>query len=182
MKTRRPSALRRAPSWPTEKWAPSKWGADDKAGSSNHTKNPANVRKALATIKQYKVLTIGKYYHREAPAFGPRGWQMTIPGTPTGGPFGAAGVIYHDEHVAAEIGQVGTQFDGPGHIGVRTSQGDMFYNGRNREDAVARMRRALTETVIEGVKTTIPFHLRLLAHQAFLQGRFTSADSTRLSG
>jgi len=64
-----------------ENWAPSKWGADDKAGSSNHTRNPANVRKALATIKQFRVITVGKYYHREIPAFGPRGWQMTIPGT-----------------------------------------------------------------------------------------------------
>jgi hypothetical protein len=67
-------------------WAPSKWGKDDRAGSSNHTKNPANVKKALATIKQFKTITIGKYYHREAPAFGPRSWNMWIPGTPTGGP------------------------------------------------------------------------------------------------
>ena len=44
------------------------------------------------------------------------------------------------------------------------------------------MRRALAETVVEGVKTTIPFHLRLLTHPAFVEGRFTSADSTRLAG
>ena len=56
----------------TEKWAPSKWGANDRAGSANYTTDPANVAKALATVKQNKVLTIGKYYHREAPAFGPR--------------------------------------------------------------------------------------------------------------
>jgi kynurenine formamidase len=37
-----------------------------------------------------------------------------------------------------DIGQVGTQFDGPGHIGIRTSQGDLFYNGRNREEAYER--------------------------------------------
>ena len=71
----------------TENWAPSKWGANDRAGSANYTNDPANVAKALATVKQNKVLTIGKYYHREAPAFGPRGWQLVIPGTPTGGPF-----------------------------------------------------------------------------------------------
>src|SRR4029453_1224775 len=29
----------------TEKWWPSKWGADDKAGSANHTKNSANIRR-----------------------------------------------------------------------------------------------------------------------------------------
>ncbi len=30
-----------------ENWAPTKWGKDDSAGSSNHTKNPANVKRAL---------------------------------------------------------------------------------------------------------------------------------------
>ena len=49
----------------TEKWAPSKWGANDRAGSANHTKNPENVKRALATVKQFKSLTVGKYYHRE---------------------------------------------------------------------------------------------------------------------
>jgi kynurenine formamidase len=38
--------------------------------------------------------------------------------------------MYHDEVVSAEIGQVGTQFDGLGHIGV----GDLFYNGHDRAD------------------------------------------------
>ena len=45
-----------------ENWAPSKWGADDKAGSANHTKNPANIKRALSTIKQNKSVTIGKFY------------------------------------------------------------------------------------------------------------------------
>ena len=114
----------------TENWFPTKWGAEDRAGSSNHTKNPANVKRALATIKQFKAITIGKYYHREAPAFGARGWNLSIPGTPTGGPFGKNALIYHDELVTAEIGQISTQFDGPGHIGVNTSKGPMMYNGR----------------------------------------------------
>lgn len=109
-------------------WGPSKWGKDDRAGSSNHTKNSANIRKALSTIKQYKALTVGKYYHREAPAFGPRSWSMYIPGTPTGGPFGKNALVYHDELVITQIGQIQTQFDGPGHIGVNTSKGMRFYN------------------------------------------------------
>jgi hypothetical protein len=112
-----------------EKWAPSKWGATDRAGSANHTSNSANIARALATIKQNKAITIGKYYHREAPAFGARGWQMSIPGTPTGGPFGKNALIYHDELVTTEIGQIQTQFDGPGHIGVNTSKGPVMYNG-----------------------------------------------------
>ena len=116
----------------TENWAPSKyWGAGDKAGSANHMKNPANIKRALATVKQFRAISIGKYYHREAPAFGPRGWNMTIPGTPTGGPFGANALFYHDEMVTTEIGQIQTQFDGPGHIGVNTSEGMYMYNGFN---------------------------------------------------
>jgi kynurenine formamidase len=119
-------------------WAPSKWGKDDRAGSSNHTKNSANVKKALATVKQFKTITIGKYYHREAPAFGPRGWNMWIPGTPTGGPFGKNALTYHDELVTTQIGQIQTQFDGPGHIGVNTSKGPVFYNGVISWDAYER--------------------------------------------
>jgi len=120
----------------TERWAPSKfWGAGDRAGSANHTRNSANIKRALARVKQFKALTIGKFYHREAPAFGPRIWSMVIPGTPTGGPFGKNALIYHDEFVTTEIGQIQTQFDGPGHIGVNTSKGIFMYNGVNPMDA-----------------------------------------------
>jgi kynurenine formamidase len=113
----------------TENWAPSKWGKDDRAGSANHTKNSENVKKALATVKQFKSITVGKYYHREIPAFGPRMWSLVLPGTPQGGPFGKNALVYHDEYISTEIGQIGTQFDGPGHIGVNTSKGMFFYNG-----------------------------------------------------
>lgn len=119
-------------------WGPSKWGKDDRAGSANHTKNSTNIKRALAQIKQFKAVTIGKYYHREAPAFGPRSWNMTIPGTPTGGSFGKNALVYHDELVTTEIGQIQTQFDGPGHIGVNTSKGPMFYNGRISWDSYER--------------------------------------------
>src|SRR5512145_1368726 len=90
-------------------WGNTKWGKGDKAGSANHTKNPANIKRALATIKQNKSITIGKYYHSEAPAFGPRAWRMVIPGTPQGGPFGKNALVYHDEFVTTEIGQIQTQ-------------------------------------------------------------------------
>jgi acetyl-CoA carboxylase biotin carboxylase subunit len=42
--------------------------------------------------------------------------------------------------------------------------------GRNRAEAIARMRRALNEMQIDGIKTTIPFHLGLLQHEAFVAG------------
>jgi len=118
----------------TEKWAPSEWGPDDKAGAVNRT-TPAMVLKAAKLIKQGKVATLGKVYQQDAPAFGSRGWRMVIPGLPTGGTFGKHELVYNDEYLSTEIGQIGTQFDGPGHIGVRTSKGDYFYNGRMLEDA-----------------------------------------------
>ena len=40
-------------------WGPAEWGADDKAGSANHTKNSANIKRALSTVKQFKAITIG---------------------------------------------------------------------------------------------------------------------------
>ena len=45
----------------------------------------------------------------------------------------------------------------------------------DRAAAIARMHRALLETVVEGVKTTIPFHLKLLADPAFVAGESTLA-------
>lgn len=46
--------------------------------------------------------------------------------------------------------------------------------GATREEAIARMKRALSEFVIEGVHTTIPFHLRLLEHETFKSGEFNT--------
>ncbi len=118
----------------TEKWAPGEWGADDKIGAVNRT-TPELVLKAVGLVKQGKVATLGKIYAQDAPAFGSRSWRLTIPGLPTGGPFGGQKLVYNDEYVSTELGQIGTQFDGPGHIGVRTSKGHYFYNGRFLEDA-----------------------------------------------
>ncbi len=44
--------------------------------------------------------------------------------------------------------------------------------GKNRTEAIERMRRALGEFVIEGIDTTIPFHLRLMEHSSFIEGKF----------
>jgi acetyl-CoA carboxylase biotin carboxylase subunit len=46
--------------------------------------------------------------------------------------------------------------------------------GRTREEAIARMVRALEEFVIEGVPTTIPFHLVAMKHEDFRAGRATT--------
>jgi kynurenine formamidase len=113
----------------SEKWAPAEWGADDKVGAPNRT-TPEVVLKAVGLVKKGKVATLGKVYQSDAPAFGTRSWKLVIPGMPTGGPFGGKKLVYNDELVTAELGQIGTQFDGPGHIGVITSKGMFYYNGR----------------------------------------------------
>jgi len=45
---------------------------------------------------------------------------------------------------------------------------------QTREEAIEKMKRALEEFVIEGVKTTIPFHLALMDHEAFRSGNYTT--------
>ena len=46
--------------------------------------------------------------------------------------------------------------------------------GRNREEAISRMKRALNEFTIEGVKTTIPFHKKLMDNETFITGNFNT--------
>lgn len=46
--------------------------------------------------------------------------------------------------------------------------------GATRDEAIARMKRALSEFVIEGIDTTIPFHLRLLNHEKFVDADFNT--------
>ena len=47
----------------------------------------------------------------------------------------------------------------------------IIVHGRDRAEAIARMRRALVETVVEGVKTTIPFHLQGAGRSRVRRGR-----------
>lgn len=44
--------------------------------------------------------------------------------------------------------------------------------GATREEAIQRMKRALHEFAIDGIKTTIPFHLKVLDHEKFISGDF----------
>jgi acetyl-CoA carboxylase, biotin carboxylase subunit len=56
----------------------------------------------------------------------------------------------------------------------------IIVHGRTRQEAVARMRRTLEMTVIDGIKTTIPLHLRILADQDFLAGKLSTSFMDRL--
>jgi len=48
----------------------------------------------------------------------------------------------------------------------------LICHGRNRTEAIQRMKRSLDEFVIEGITTTIPLHKKLLNHQKFVQSNF----------
>ncbi len=41
-----------------------------------------------------------------------RNWKLIIPGLPSGGLFGENDIVYNDESVLTELGQIGTQFNG----------------------------------------------------------------------
>ena len=88
-------------------------------------------------VKQGKTATLGKllrfgYSVDRSEAVAPDHSRNTH-----GRPSGKQRAVYHVAGTA-QLGQVGTQFDGPGHVGIRTSRGDYFYNGREREQAYAR--------------------------------------------
>lgn len=51
----------------------------------------------------------------------------------------------------------------------------LIVSAQTREEAIIRMKRALQEFVIEGVKTTIPFHIKLMDDERFKSGKFTTA-------
>ena len=50
----------------------------------------------------------------------------------------------------------------------------VIVSGQSREEVTTRMKRALQEFVIEGIKTTIPFHIRLMDDAGFQSGMFTT--------
>jgi acetyl-CoA carboxylase biotin carboxylase subunit len=81
-----------------------------------------------------------------------------------------------------------TQFHAPGGLGVRFDSaiytgysippyydsmiGKLIVHGRNRDEAIQRMRRAIIETVVEGVKTTLPLHEWIFSQEAFIDGSY----------
>jgi acetyl-CoA carboxylase biotin carboxylase subunit len=55
----------------------------------------------------------------------------------------------------------------------------IIVHGRDRQEAIARMRRTLEMTVVEGIRTTIPMHLRVLADPDFQAGRLSTSFMER---
>jgi acetyl-CoA carboxylase, biotin carboxylase subunit len=54
-------------------------------------------------------------------------------------------------------------------------------HGRDRREAIDRMRRTLEMTVIDGIKTTIPIHLKILADPDFVAGRLSTSFMDRFA-
>lgn len=83
-----------------------------------------------------------------------------------------------------------TKFSAPGGFGVRVDSAmesnamvvpyydslvaKLIVHGKDREEAIGRMRRALDEFVIEGIKTTIPLHRRIFHDAEFQKGRVST--------
>jgi acetyl-CoA carboxylase biotin carboxylase subunit len=83
-----------------------------------------------------------------------------------------------------------TSYHSPGGHGVRVDThvyagytippnydsmiGKLIVSAQTREEAITKMERALSEYVIEGVSTTIPFHLQLLQNEEFRKGNYTT--------
>ena len=139
-------------------WPHPRWGPDDQVGATNWI-TPEKVVEALSLAKQGTVYELGHPYERGMPLFGERSYTLYIPGSPTyNTPFGRNQLIGHDEFVCAELGQVGTQFDGLGHIGTRLTMADgstrdVFYNGVTIEEM--RSGYGLLKLGIENVKPII---------------------------
>lgn len=56
----------------------------------------------------------------------------------------------------------------------------LIVHAPTRDEAIARMKRALHEFTIEGIKTTIPFFLRIFSHPDFIKGTFNTAFVERV--
>jgi kynurenine formamidase len=107
---------------------PSEFGADDQRGAANRI-TLAKVTSAARLVRTGQIYSLGRLYEHGMPIPGKRHFSLTIPGLPTGPPTGSNNMVSNDELFSGEIGQVGTQFDGLGHVGVRIDGEDYFYNG-----------------------------------------------------
>ncbi|HEX5169900.1 MAG TPA: cyclase family protein [Cyclobacteriaceae bacterium] len=119
-------------------WPNPLWGAADEAGASNWI-TPEKIMKALTYAKEGKVYELGHPYERSMPFVGTRSFKLNV--VDTGPAAGKNRQLGNEEVITGELGQVGTQFDGPGHIGALLKYGDgttkgVYYNGFTQEEVV----------------------------------------------
>lgn len=118
------AALAQTPSLtppPDSTLCPSKWGAGDQRGTGNHMK-PASVLKAARLIKTGGVFELGHVLSPAMPISAGRRFELLT--KPTAPPAGTNQRASNEELIVAEMGQVGTQFDGFAH----QTHGNSFYN------------------------------------------------------
>jgi acetyl-CoA carboxylase, biotin carboxylase subunit len=58
----------------------------------------------------------------------------------------------------------------------------LIVHGKDRSEAIVKMKRALDEFIIEGVNTTIPFHKKVLNNQDFIDGNFNTQFLEKMNG
>jgi acetyl-CoA carboxylase biotin carboxylase subunit len=89
-----------------------------------------------------------------------------------------------------------TGYHTPGGLGVRVDSfvydqytvlphydsliAKLIVHAETREDAIRRMSRALDEYIVEGIKTTIPFHKRIMANKDFIEGNIDTSFLDRI--
>lgn len=134
-------------------WTQSKYGPDDQAGASNLMTSD-KAMEAIGLMKTGTVMSIGRTYEPEMPLFGARVFAVRGTGGLAGGPLASNNIIWMDDFLSTEIGQVGTQFDGLAHIGVG-GDASTFYNGNEIGDVAGSY--GVSKLGIEHVK---PFFTR----------------------
>ena len=118
------AATAQTPSWLPPAQAercPSKWGKEDERGSGNHIK-PQTVLNAAKLIRTGEVIELGHELSGAMPIFPGRVFTMQVKRTVT--VPRANKLNANEELLTAELGQVGTQFDGFAHI----AHDNAYYN------------------------------------------------------
>ena len=123
---------------------PSKWGAGDERGSGNHMK-PESVLRAAKLIRTGEVIEIGHVMSSSMPFFGTRRFDVHTKRTLMNAGSNRRGS--NEELVVAEMGHVGTQFDGFAH----QTHEDTVYNCFKLDDIATRS--GFTKLGIEKVGT-----------------------------
>ena len=121
---------------------PSKWGAADQRGAANHMK-PETVLRAARLIRTGQVFELGRRLEASMPLQATRTFELHTKRTTMNPESNRRGS--NEEIVLAEIGQVGTQFDGFAHQTI----GDSLYNCVKVDEVATR--NGFTKLGIENI-------------------------------
>jgi kynurenine formamidase len=123
---------------PKGPWWPSRFGASDEKGALNLI-GPAQALAAAAGIRSGEVIDLGFPFQSGLPDFHHRDFTLASAGAPSGGPIGAARLIYNDELIAGRFTGMSTHFNALVHVGAQLGKdGDLnsihYYNGFSHAD------------------------------------------------